>query len=351
MNEERVLGLVRRAISRFSLNLTGLSVLTEAATGYYMLTPLIAALAGARTVYALTKSSRFGSVEDVRMGTMRMAEPWGVDDCIEILTRRDDNRVGSADIVTNLGFVRPLNRDFLGRLKKECVIPLMWETWEYRPEDLDLEECRKLGIPVLGTDEHHAWLNTFSYIGYIALKMLMAADLEIFQSTVIVLGRGEFAERTVQTLKACGAVVYFMSSQKKDSGSPGHLAEADALVVVDHESEGEVLGKDGPVSVDILAEVNRGVTVVHLCGRIDKASLIEHGIIVVPENVAPPGYMSAATDYVGPKPLIDLHTAGLKVGEEMSRARQRGLTGFEAEMDCLKRVPFAQGFRDRHGKV
>jgi hypothetical protein len=54
--------------------------------------------------------------------------------------------------------------------------------------------------------------------------------------------------------------------------------------------------------------------------------------------------MSVATDYVGPRPLIDLHTAGLAVGTALTRARRRGLSRSEAEAEVLERVSFSQAF-------
>jgi hypothetical protein len=58
--------------------------------------------------------------------------------------------------------------------------------------------------------------------------------------------------------------------------------------------------------------------------------------------------MSVATDYLGPKPLIGLHTAGLKVGETLARARIQGLSALQAEYATLRRLPIAQGFPGYH---
>jgi hypothetical protein len=46
------------------------------------------------------------------------------------------------------------------------------------------------------------------------------------------------------------------------------------------------------------------------------------------------GYMTVATDYLGPRPVIDLHAAGLKVGEALSR-------GMRAFGDTAKARDFA----------
>jgi prolipoprotein diacylglyceryltransferase len=47
------------------LDLSGLVVLTEAATRNYVYTTIIAAMAGARIVYGLTQNSNYGSVQEV----------------------------------------------------------------------------------------------------------------------------------------------------------------------------------------------------------------------------------------------------------------------------------------------
>jgi hypothetical protein len=52
MNLNRIKRLINKSILDFSLDLSGFYVLTEAASGYYMFTPIIAALAQADYVLA-----------------------------------------------------------------------------------------------------------------------------------------------------------------------------------------------------------------------------------------------------------------------------------------------------------
>jgi hypothetical protein len=348
INEVRCRKLVDRAVSTFELDLSDQIVLTEAATGYYMLTPLIAALAGARQVLALTRDSDYGRASDVCNATMNLARRWSLDSRIDVLFSRKDDRIAQADIVTNLGFVRPLNASFLSRLKPTVVIPLMWETWEYRSEDLDLPECRRLGIPVLGTNEHHPNLRIFDYIGYIAVKLLHASDIEIFRSGVVVIGSGEFAEQTMSTLQSAGAEVTLIDSQIQGSlkslAARRALKSADALVVVEHHSRRMLIGSQGEIGVSELHSLNPSLTVIHICGGVDRTELEARGLRCYPERFARPGYMSVATDYLGPQPLIDLHTAGLKVGEALARARQSGLERKESELLVLSTCFLCQAF-------
>jgi len=351
-NETRCLRLIDEALKTFRLDLSEQTVLTEAATGFYMLTPLIAARAGSKPVYVFTRDSRFGRATDVMNATLSLAERWGLAGQIIPLTSRSDELIGTADIVTNLGFVRPLDAEFLTRLKSTAVIPLMWETWEYRPADLDLTACRQKGLAVLGTDEHAEELQTFGYIGHVALKLLYEAGVEVFRSRIVVFGSGEFARTTVSTLAAAGAEVdrMFCHRDERTLSYPDEavLEHAEAVVIVEHHHDRLLLGTGGAVDTQWLAEQNPGLAVVHICGNADRPALREAGIRCMPQRFAAAGSMSVATDYVGPKPLIDLHTAGLRVGQLLSEARRSGLPAFKAECTVLKRCHFAQGFADYH---
>lgn len=60
-------------VDALELDLRGRTVLTEAASGAYVVTPVLAALAGAR-VFAYTKTTRYGTVEEVFANTRRLME-------------------------------------------------------------------------------------------------------------------------------------------------------------------------------------------------------------------------------------------------------------------------------------
>jgi hypothetical protein len=354
MNLQRVKKIINQSISNFDLNLSGLTILTEAATGYYILTPIIAALAQADYVLALTRDSKYGKATDIREDTMELARNWNVDGNIQVIYDRNDKRIGNADIVTNLGFVRPIDSNFLRKLKKSAVIPLMWETWEYRTEDIDLQECRRLQIPVLGTNEHHPDLRIFDYIGYIALKLLFEAEIEILRTKIAILGKGEFADQVYKTLKTAHADVHFIL-QENDKNSniekaKNILKEADALIVVEHRERKQLIGEEGFITPKEISQLNEYINIIHICGNVDQDSLIRNEIRCWPKNFAPAGHMSVATDYIGPTPLIRLHTAGLKVGESLARARLKGLNGLEAESAVIHQNSLAQGFLGHHDR-
>jgi hypothetical protein len=349
--EARSMRLVRGAIERVGLDLRGHTVLTEAASGHYALTPLIAALAGAEKVYCVGRDTRYGSAHEVAHELRNRCAMWGASNRIDLPLDRASTPLADVDIVTNLGHVRPIDRPLLTRLKQGAVVALMWETWEFRAADVDLVACRELRIPLLGTNEHHVDLDTMGYIGPVAIKLLFSAGIEVRRSRIIVAGTGEFANIAAKALAANGADVISI-----DVGDVGSLASAldvlqpaDALLVVDHHSGRDLIGDSGELSAAAIAAANPCLAVIHICGGVDRTALARHGLTVAPQEFASSGYMSVATDYVGPRPLIDLHTAGLKVGQAMRQATARGLHGLDAEKWALRNCPHAQGFPDRHG--
>lgn len=335
--------LIQEAIEKFNLNLEGLTVLTEAASGNYIFTPLIASLAGAEKVHAVTRDSRYASAEQVAKNTFLLADFWGIKDRLEIHCSLMPEIIGEADIVTNLGFVRPINKEFISCMKETAVIPLMFETWEYRKEDLDLAECRRKGIPVLGTNERAKQLEIFGYIGYLAMKLAFELDIEVFKSKVVIVGSGYFGENTAHVFTNAGAKVVNVKITSGDSLSSerakNELSNSDLLVFVEHQSRDLILGEGGQLTMSELLNINPGISIVHIAGSVDKEAIQKAQIPCRPVRLASNSYMSVATDYLGPKPAIDLHTAGLKVGEAMARGMLEYGDVRKAEEYALKNSP------------
>lgn len=341
----RVRRLVRDAIARFELDLTDLTVLTEAATDYYALTPVIAALAGAKQVLALGRDSRYGTLAEVERSIRSVAAELGASAPIEILNDRSDSVIAGADIVTNLGFVRPIDEPLLSKLGPQAVVSLMWETWEHRPEELDRDACKRLGIAILGTNENDERLRTLDYTGLIAAKLLLQLDVELLQSRIALIGSGDFARSVIDKLGGLGAQVDWIDERDVEGKAATEVLEsADALVIAMASGRETLIGESGALSAERLAQLNPGLAVAHIAGGADRDALAKRGLRCMPERFAPPPHMSAATDFLGPKPVIDLHTAGLKVGEELARARRAGMDAEQAQTHVIEHSSLAMAF-------
>ena len=310
---DRIASLISSAIRSLKLDLRGRVVVTEAATGPYCTTPIIAAMAGSPRVIALTRESRHGSIDEVLRQTGEMARHCGVASQIEVRVDRREEWFQEADVVTNLGFVRPIDAVTSGWMRPGSVVPLMCEAWEWRSADLDLRACRDRGIQVFGTNEDHPKVLVFDYCGWLALKLLLEAGLEGHKTRVLVVGPDNFARVIVARLAAAGAVVSHILTLQEDGARPAN-GEFDAVIIADYHREGFVIGPGGAMESPAFVSRFGPVTVIPFVGQVDVAGLQALGVRVFPPENVGSQRMVRTLAALGPRPVIDLHAAGLKVG-------------------------------------
>jgi hypothetical protein len=197
----------------------------------------------------------------------------------------------------------------------------MCEAWEFRPGDVDAAACRARGIPVIGTNESYPGLNVFAYCGWLALKMLFDAQIEVYKSRLLVVSSDQFGPVIVNRLVQAGAQVRLLPSLRNLSATD---LTADALIVADYARQDMIIGPCGDMTATDLAAACPGVTVVQFVGQVDVPTLTAAGTHVYPGIELDPRRMALTLAGLGPRPVIELHAAGLKVGELAARARQAG---------------------------
>ena len=330
--------LIPRVIEATRLDLSGLTVFTEAASGPYLWPPLLAARAGARHVFALARDSRHHRADDVQAATERLGG------AIEVV--RDKARLGEADIVTNSASLRPIAASDVARMKPTAALPLMWETWEFRADDLDLEACREHGILVLGTIEDQPPCDMVPYLRPLAARLLLDLGLEVQGTSVVLLGGQRMPGRALERyLPELGCEVEPFSAPG-DGGRPyaeledylrDHGARHDAVIVAEHVAGDLLLGDGGYASAAALLAANLRIGVI--AGGVDAAGLRAAGLLVAPDEVRAPGYMSLDPSALGPRPVLELYAAGLAVGAAATRARLEGLDPPEAAARAIAGSP------------
>lgn len=331
-------GIVK-AIKKFDLNLRDKVILTEAATGNYVVTPIIAAVGGAKKVYAFTKDSPYGSIEEVQKQTYSLAKILGVERKIFVITSFESVDFKSVDIVTNTGFLRPITRELISKLSSKCVIPLMYEPWEFREGEIDLEACCEKGIKVYGTNESDERLRTIEYIGFVVLYFLLQNKYSPFSSNLLLIGCKNFVDPTFKILLQNGYSVKKILNYNTFLNPKVY----DAIVVLEHKRKILIIGKKPEAFID-KDEIKEDTLVIHICGNVDFKDV---KFRFVPEKIRPFGYMSVTTDFIDPQAVIDLHTAGLKVAEGMLKANELGLKGLEYKLFMEKNYP-ALSFEQPH---
>lgn len=339
--------IAEELIARFDLDLSGLEVLTEAASGTYLCTPLLAALAGAERVHGVTADSGYASKEEVRDTTVREAEAWGVGDRVEVAFSKSEAALGAADIVTNSGFVRPIDADTVAALKPTAVVPLMWETWEFRPQELDLDACRGRGILVLGTNESSPPCDMRGYSGPLAMKLLSELGVSAPGRIVLLGGQPSLGGQMARALPAEGWEVEWFSKpgeggrpyEELERLLPARAAEYDAILVAEHSDPRMLLGEAGLLAPAELARANPDLRVGVIAGNVEAPSLEASGLRFAPSEIGPFGYTTYQPSELGPRPVLELYAAGLKVGEAMARARLAGSPPRQAALEALERSP------------
>jgi hypothetical protein len=349
MREARTHSLAHRLIEHFDLDLTGLAVLTEAASGPYAATPLIAALAGADRVLARTRDSSWASRGDVREATMAAATAWGVAERVDVRFEPTVDLVAEADVITNSGFVRPIDAAVVARMKPTAVVSLMWETWEVRDSDLDLEACRARDILVLGTCESRPPCDLTGYSPFIAIKLLFELGLEGHENRVLLLGgQPTLGGAMAAQLPRLGIDVTWFAASGTDGAHAyeelptfveEHLSSFDALILAEHADRRLLLGNGGLLDPSRMAERHPGLRVGVISGNVDADALRASRLPFAPTHIAPFGHMSYQASELGPLPVLKLYTAGLRVGEVMARARRDGASPAEAARLALADSP------------
>ena len=319
LDGRRLVRLMTAAIERCQLDLAGQAVLTEAATGAYAVTPVLAALAGAQ-VRALAAATRYATAEDLAAGTVALARLAGVADRIELIPAKTPAVAGAADIVTNSGQVRPIDAAMVGQLKPSAVIPLMYESWEYRGADVDLEACRRRGIPVAGTNETHPAVDVFSFLGPMAAKQLHDAGIAVYDSDIVLLCDNPFGPFIANYLRDGGARVV----QVAELDAAALAGPPDAVLLALRPAAEPVLGA---AAVTALGELAPGTVLVQYWGDTDRAAAAAADVPVWPPEAPPPGHMGVLPSAVGPEPIVRLQAGGLKVGEVLARGLDRASAG------------------------
>jgi hypothetical protein len=328
LNQKRLIRLMEAAVTRCRLNLSGVVTLTEAASGAYVVTPILAAMAGADRVFAMTRTTRYGTFDAIRANTLELAKQVGVDARIEVIFELTAPIVRQADIITNSGHLRPIDAKLIGWMKPGAVAPLMYESWEYRAADLDLGECNRRGILVAGTNERHPAVNVFSFLGDMAIKQLLDMGVAVSASRLLLICDNEFGPYIERGLNGAGGKV--TSSPTLD----GALSEGpfDAVVLARTPQAGPVL-----TATDALEIAARwpGAPLAQYWGDVDRDAFMNAGVPVWPPSPPAAGHMAILPSEIGPEPIVNLQCGGLKVGEVLLRSAREDVGADKDFLDPL----------------
>ncbi|MCF2529988.1 hypothetical protein [Yinghuangia soli] len=306
---ERLARLAVRAVADMKLDLTGRTVLTEAATGAYAVTPVLASLAGARVI-AKTRDSRYGTAEEVKFLTEMIGLFAGSRHPVDIVTELTPAHIAAADVVTNSGHLRPIDADFAAHMKPTAVVPLMFEAWEIGlgRDDVDLAALRARGIAHAGTNEHHKAVGVFEHHRAMVMRLLSDCGIAVYGANCVVLCDNPFEPEIVDGLVRAGAQVHCAGSLDLVNTPE----DVDAVIVALRPGGEPVIGA---AEARRIAERWPGAVLVQVWGDVDRDALTGCGVPFWPLAAPAAGHMAILPSAVGPEPIVRLQAGGLKVAQ------------------------------------
>jgi hypothetical protein len=321
-----------KRVKALGLNLEGKTVLTEAASGAYVVTPLLAAIAGAK-VYAFTRTTRYGTTEEIFANTKKL-----IDECtakkldITLIDQLTPEIIAEADIITNSGHLRPLDKEKLRYAKDGVVIPLMYEAWEWRHADMDLNYVRQRGFKIGATNERHPEVDVFNYLGDMALKQIFDADITPYKNKFVLICNNDFGPFIAKVVaKVCDGLAVIDKNENKDKYNfdniewvgnfpevkvPAKYKDAEAVIFTAYPFDQNWMGENTPLSVNQIKAELTDPFILRYCGDVDPKILDCKGIRYFPAHVHS-GHMGVLPSAVGYDPIIRLQAGGLKAGEAL----------------------------------
>jgi hypothetical protein len=306
-----MLKCMRLRIQTLKLDLSGLNVVTEAATAAYSCTAVIAALAGAKKVHAVARrTQKYGSAAKAVAETLSLARLAGVEDLIVPLEQLDRQALAKCDILTNSGHIRPISSEIIDCLPSGAVIALMFEAWEFRREDLDLDACWTRGVRVAAVNERHMDVAVFPFLGPLCVRQLGDAGMPVRNRRVAVFCDNPFAPFIKVGLEEEGASVEVFDG-------PAALTSNswDAVVFALHPNTQPAAAE----FFQALAEVAPHAQITQFWGDVDRKAADRFGFRVCPQQEPPKGHMGILLDVLGHEPIVRLQAGGLRAAELVIR--------------------------------
>lgn len=323
--------LIKR-VKALDLDLRGKTVLTEAASGAYVVTPLLAALAGAR-VFAYTRTTRYGTVEEIFANTKKHADQYtGGQLDITLIEKITPEIIAQADVITNSGHLRPLSREMLSHAKDSLVIPLMYEAWEWRDADMDIDYIRQRGFRIGATNERHPEVDVFNYLGDMALKQIFDAGITPYKNKFVLVCNNDFGPFIAKVVaRVCDGLAVIDKNENKYKYNipnvewigqfpavnvPAAYRDAEAIIFTAYPFDKDWIGDATPIAVEQIKSAFSDPFILRYCGDVNPAVLDREGLRYFPAHVHS-GHMGVLPSAVGYDPIIRLQAGGLKSAEAL----------------------------------
>jgi hypothetical protein len=286
--------------------------------------PIIAALTGAKEVIVCVKDTKYGKADGIIKSCKLLIKSMSINTTITF--RKNEVEIQDlkrADVVTNSGMLRPLNREKIRYMKSSAIIPLMYEKWELRTSDIDIAAANEFGIKVAGTSETANQCKVFQYVGPLTLKLCLEAGYEVLDNKIVLWSSDAFGDEIENYFSNCGANVI---RPRTISDLYEQCRSGTEILILADYHETRDLNDFSYIDFKYINELNPLLGLIHLFGDINFDLFSQIFPIVYPKKDGYASTMSQTLAYVGPTPFVKLMAAGFKVTEECISERYSELT-------------------------
>jgi hypothetical protein len=158
-----------------------------------------------------------------------------------------------------------------------------------------------------------------------ALELLKSADFKFLDEKILLIGNQQSLGAPIfEGLKALGFQVKQYDPIFEREFDTKLLGWSTLILVAIHHYPSKII--DLEVGINVIDIAKAGIKkVAVISGDVDQQSLLDSNIMVFPEKLGQPGYMSFGPSFLGVYPVLDLFAAGVAVGQAMAKARKLGL--------------------------
>lgn len=311
--QRRAAQLILSCKKELNLNLQGYTVLTEVGSNNYLFSPIIPLICGATKVLAFVKDTSYGRAEDIKNDCFDIASYFGLSEKLQIATNiLPESWLNEADIITNSSMLRPFNKKKIAKFKKGAVLPLMFEAWEIREQDLDFAACKEAGIKVAGTWENHPTLKVFDYVMMLCVRLALEAGYEVMGNSIFIWSDDHFGEMIEKSFKQNGAKDCYLSTDIQLLNKVA--ANLDFVFIADYDESRDYATI---FSIEELASTAPNIGIIHLYGELNCETVKQLGLHIYPERHGKSELMTYTLAHVGMAPFINLQVGGYRVAQEM----------------------------------
>ncbi len=320
IDQATVVNAIRECVEEFQLDLDGQVVVTGAGFGSEAITAIAAALAGARTVFALTaERKKHARSPATSWDALDLANHAGHSAQLKIMRRMHPHHWNEVDILVNCPRTRPISRTTAEFLRPHSVVALMAEPWELSPEMVDLHACSEMQVKVVAPNLEHPSINLLPDLARLCCRLLYDAGLSIRNTEIAVLCDTPCRRYIEDALIEQGARVTMLAHPQMLL--PGMW---DAVVVALRPAEKPSMDINGLARV---FEAARESLLVQFSGEIDRLAARYFGLRIWPPRKPGRGQLGVSPEILGWYPTIRRLVGGLKAAEMARRGADLGRDG------------------------